>query len=179
MPASKSAANAPSAVFMMTPSSCSPHSLNSGSSLFDPYLLRYRTFSSPRLRLCVRDWPCAEPARWLRAGYGSHVGTDPFASCLHKESLARPYLAALPYWGWLGRGMCTALSQVRYRRRPAPSQPECRSPPPPTPPPPAPPHRPVPHCFFRCHRSRRASRQGAILPVRSSRHVPPLLVRDR
>jgi hypothetical protein len=54
MPASKSAANAPSAVFMMTPSSCSPHSLNSGSSLFDPYFLGYRTFSNPRLRLCVR-----------------------------------------------------------------------------------------------------------------------------
>jgi hypothetical protein len=36
------------------------------------------------------------------AGYGFHAGTDPFASCLQKESLARRYSASppAPYWGW-------------------------------------------------------------------------------
>ena len=36
------------------------------------------------------------------AGYGFHAGTDAFASCLQKESLARRYWAAQPppYWGW-------------------------------------------------------------------------------
>ena len=35
-------------------------------------------------------------------GYGFHVGTDAFATCLQRESLARRYLALLPtpYWGW-------------------------------------------------------------------------------
>jgi hypothetical protein len=34
-------------------------------------------------------------------GYGFHPGTDAFASCLQKESLARRYWAAPPpYWGW-------------------------------------------------------------------------------
>jgi hypothetical protein len=37
-------------------------------------------------------------------GYGFHPGTDAFASCLQKESLARRYWAAppAPYsgWGW-------------------------------------------------------------------------------
>jgi hypothetical protein len=35
-------------------------------------------------------------------GYGFHPGTDAFASCLQKESLARRYWAAppTPYWGW-------------------------------------------------------------------------------
>ncbi|MGC2200257.1 MAG: hypothetical protein WA633_08960 [Stellaceae bacterium] len=35
-------------------------------------------------------------------GYGFHPGTDAFASCLQKESLARRYWAAQPppYWGW-------------------------------------------------------------------------------
>jgi hypothetical protein len=41
------------------------------------------------------------------AGYGFHAGTDAFASCLQKESLARRYLAAPPspnwgYWGYWG-----------------------------------------------------------------------------
>jgi len=36
------------------------------------------------------------------AGYGFHAGTDAFASCLQKESLARRYWAEPPppYWGW-------------------------------------------------------------------------------
>jgi hypothetical protein len=35
------------------------------------------------------------------SGYGFHPGTDPFASCLRKESLARRYWATPPpYWGW-------------------------------------------------------------------------------
>ena len=36
------------------------------------------------------------------SGYGFHPGTDAFASCLQKESLARRYWAAPPppYWGW-------------------------------------------------------------------------------
>jgi hypothetical protein len=41
-------------------------------------------------------------------GYGFHPGTDAFASCLQKESLARRYWAAPgPYWGlgyWWGAG---------------------------------------------------------------------------
>jgi hypothetical protein len=38
----------------------------------------------------------------LCAGYGFHPGTDAFASCLQKESLARRYWATppAPYWGW-------------------------------------------------------------------------------
>jgi hypothetical protein len=38
------------------------------------------------------------------AGYGFHAGTDAFASCLQKESLARRFLAAPPppYWGYWG-----------------------------------------------------------------------------
>jgi len=41
------------------------------------------------------------------AGYGFHVGTDAFATCLQRESLARRYLALppTPYWGrgyWRG-----------------------------------------------------------------------------
>jgi hypothetical protein len=39
-------------------------------------------------------------------GYGFHPGTDAFASCLQKESLARRYLTPplAPYWGWGYRG---------------------------------------------------------------------------
>ena len=34
-------------------------------------------------------------------GYGFHAGTDAFASCLQKESLARRALTSYPpYWGW-------------------------------------------------------------------------------
>ena len=34
-------------------------------------------------------------------GYGFHAGTDAFASCLQKESLARRALNSYPpYWGW-------------------------------------------------------------------------------
>jgi hypothetical protein len=34
-------------------------------------------------------------------GYGFHTGTDAFASCLQKESLARRALTSYPpYWGW-------------------------------------------------------------------------------
>jgi hypothetical protein len=31
-------------------------------------------------------------------GYGFHPGTDAFANCLQRESLARRYLTAPPYW---------------------------------------------------------------------------------
>jgi len=34
------------------------------------------------------------------AGYGFAPGTDAFASCLQRESLARRFLTAPPYWGW-------------------------------------------------------------------------------
>jgi hypothetical protein len=36
------------------------------------------------------------------AGYGFHPGTDAFATCLQRESLARRYLTPPPaaYWGW-------------------------------------------------------------------------------
>jgi hypothetical protein len=35
-------------------------------------------------------------------GFGFHPGTDAFASCLQRESLARRYWAGAPstYWGW-------------------------------------------------------------------------------
>ena len=34
-------------------------------------------------------------------GYDFHTGTDAFASCLQKESLARRALPSYPlYWGW-------------------------------------------------------------------------------
>jgi hypothetical protein len=41
------------------------------------------------------------------AGYGFHPGTDAFAICLQRESLARRALTAYPpppYWGYWGRG---------------------------------------------------------------------------
>jgi len=34
------------------------------------------------------------------AGYGFHPGTNDFATCLQKESLARRYSVPPPYWGW-------------------------------------------------------------------------------
>jgi hypothetical protein len=35
------------------------------------------------------------------AGFGFHPGTDAFASCLQKETLARRALNSYPpYWGW-------------------------------------------------------------------------------
>jgi hypothetical protein len=36
------------------------------------------------------------------AGFGFYPGTDAFASCLQRESLARRYWTAPPppYWGW-------------------------------------------------------------------------------
>jgi hypothetical protein len=36
------------------------------------------------------------------AGYDFHPGTDAFATCLQRESLARRYLTPPPppYWGW-------------------------------------------------------------------------------
>ena len=60
----------------------------------------------PRLAL----WPlasCVSPEELLRedettrSEFGFHPGTDAFASCLQKESLARHYWAAppAPYWG--------------------------------------------------------------------------------
>jgi hypothetical protein len=39
------------------------------------------------------------------AGYGFHAGTDAFASCLQRESLARRALTSYPpppYWGYWG-----------------------------------------------------------------------------
>jgi len=39
-------------------------------------------------------------------GYGFHMGTDAFATCLQRESLARRYALAAappPYWGYWGR----------------------------------------------------------------------------
>jgi hypothetical protein len=37
-------------------------------------------------------------------GYGFHPGTDAFATCLQRESLARRYAISSvpppPYWGW-------------------------------------------------------------------------------
>jgi hypothetical protein len=39
------------------------------------------------------------------AGYGFHPGTDAFATCLQRESLARRYVTSYPpppYWGYGG-----------------------------------------------------------------------------
>ena len=60
------------------------------------------------LALAVASTSCVSPEELRRedeatcAGYGFHPGTDAFASCLQKESLARRYWAAppVPYWGW-------------------------------------------------------------------------------
>jgi hypothetical protein len=64
--------------------------------------------------------PCVCPEELRRedeatcVGYGFHAGTDAFASCLQKESLARRALTSYPpYWGW-GIG---AEAGVRTGRR--------------------------------------------------------------
>jgi hypothetical protein len=58
--------------------------------------------------LAVSLASCVSPEELRRedeatcTGYGFHAGTDAFASCLQKESLARRYWGAPPppYWGW-------------------------------------------------------------------------------
>ena len=61
------------------------------------------------------------------AGYGFHPGTDAFATCLQRESLARRALTAYPpppywgYWGLLGPGVGAVLALTRASD-PAPSQ---------------------------------------------------------
>ena len=64
-------------------------------------------FASVVLALALSLASCVSPEELRRedeatcAGYGFHPGTDAFASCLQKESLARRYWAAPPpYWGW-------------------------------------------------------------------------------
>ena len=53
-------------------------------------------------------------------GYGFHPGTDAFASCLQKESLARRALTSYPpspYWGWVtGAGDRTYACAFRHLR---------------------------------------------------------------
>jgi len=62
-------------------------------------------FCGGRLRAGSDPGPPEELRREDEAtctGYGFHPGTDAFASCLQRESLARRYWAAPPppYWGW-------------------------------------------------------------------------------
>ena len=60
------------------------------------------------LRLALALTSCASLEELRRedeatcAGFGFHPGTDAFASCLQKESLARRYwdVSPPPYWGW-------------------------------------------------------------------------------
>ena len=70
----------------------------------------YREWVKPASRkraiLALTSWVFPEELRRedeaACAGFGFHPGTDAFASCLQKESLARRYWAAPPppYWGW-------------------------------------------------------------------------------
>jgi hypothetical protein len=54
------------------------------------------------LTSCVSSEELRQEDEATCSGYGFRPGTDAFASCLQKESLARRYWAApsLPYWGW-------------------------------------------------------------------------------
>ena len=54
------------------------------------------------LALCVSPEELRQEDEAACTGYGFHPGTDAFASCLQKESLARRYwdLSPPPYWGW-------------------------------------------------------------------------------
>jgi hypothetical protein len=53
------------------------------------------------LASCVSPEELRREDEAMCTGYGFHAGTDAFASCLQKESLARRYWAAPPrYWGW-------------------------------------------------------------------------------
>jgi hypothetical protein len=51
---------------------------------------------------CVSPEELRREDEAMCTGYGFHPGTDAFASCLQKESLARRYWGAppAPYWGW-------------------------------------------------------------------------------
>ena len=75
------------------------------------------------------------------AGFGFHPGTDAFATCLQRESLARRYLTPppAPYWGWgTGAGAGDRIGRDAGAVIRPPLSPEC--PPPSTPRlPPAPP----------------------------------------
>jgi hypothetical protein len=63
--------------------------------------LAWMIFASA-LASCVSSRKSAIRDEATCAGYGFHPGTDAFASCLQKGSLARRYWAAQPppYWGW-------------------------------------------------------------------------------
>jgi len=57
---------------------------------------------TPPLASCVSPEELRREDEATCADYGFHPGTDAFASCLQKESLARRYWGAppAPYWGW-------------------------------------------------------------------------------
>ena len=65
-------------------------------------------FASVVLALTLSLASCVSPEELRRqdearcSGYGFHPGSDAFAGCLQKESLARRYWGAppSPYWGW-------------------------------------------------------------------------------
>ena len=69
---------------------------------------RRLAFASVVLALALPLASCVSPEELRRedeatcSGYGFHPGTDAFASCLQKESLARRYWGPAPpsYWGW-------------------------------------------------------------------------------
>jgi len=54
------------------------------------------------LASCVSPEELRQEDEATCTGYGFHPGTNAFASCLQKESLARRYwdLSPPPYWGW-------------------------------------------------------------------------------
>src|SRR6202040_1231823 len=63
--------------------------------------------ADPRPGLCVSPEELRREDEATCAGYGFHPGTDAFATCLQRESLARRALTAYPappYWGYWGRG---------------------------------------------------------------------------
>jgi hypothetical protein len=63
-------------------------------------------FASVVCPLALALTSCVSPEELRRedeatcTGYGFHPGTDAFASCLQRESLARRYNPPPPYWGW-------------------------------------------------------------------------------
>jgi len=60
------------------------------------------------LASCVSPEELRRDGEATCVGYGFHPGTDAFATCLQRESLARRYAIAssVPYWGY---GACLAL----------------------------------------------------------------------
>ena len=80
----------------------------------------------PLTALCVSPEELRRENEATCAGYGFHVGTEAFATCLQRESLARRYLALppTPYWGWgYWRGPLGTVLAVTRGSEPTPSHP--------------------------------------------------------